>query len=94
MLEQMCAPVHYHLDEIEADKLESCPNPHLDRDSVEHLEIPDFTCLCPRSGYPDFATITIDYVPDQRVVESKSLQLYNVLVRHVINSNGGKIRKA
>lgn len=43
---------------------------------VIHLEMPEFTCLCPRSGFPDFATITIDYVPDQHVVELKSLKLY------------------
>src|SRR5437763_5346054 len=76
MLEQICAPLHYHLDEIEANPLESRPNPHLDRDSVEHLEISEFTCLCPRSGFPDFGTIIIDYVPDQYVVELKSLKLY------------------
>jgi 7-cyano-7-deazaguanine reductase len=40
------------------------------------MEIPEFTCLCPRSGFPDFATIIIDYVPDQSVVELKSLKLY------------------
>jgi 7-cyano-7-deazaguanine reductase len=43
---------------------------------VTHFEIPEFTCLCPRSGFPDFATIIIDYVPDQYVVELKSLKLY------------------
>ena len=43
---------------------------------MTHFEIPEFTCLCPRSGFPDFATIVIDYVPDQSVVELKSLKLY------------------
>jgi 7-cyano-7-deazaguanine reductase len=76
MLEQMCAPVHYHLDEIEANQLESRPNPHPARNAVEHLEIPEFTCLCPRSGFPDFATIIIDYVPDQYIVDLESLKLY------------------
>lgn len=76
MLEQLCAPLHYHLDEIESDLLETRPNPYLNRDSVEHLVIPEFTCLCPRSGFPDFASITIDYVPDQYVVDLKSLKLY------------------
>ncbi|HEX6551370.1 MAG TPA: preQ(1) synthase [Ktedonobacteraceae bacterium] len=47
-----------------------------ERDYIIHLEIPEFTCLCPRSGFPDFATITVDYVPDQQVVELKSLKLY------------------
>src|SRR5215472_12714096 len=76
MLEQMCAPIHYRLDEIETDRLESRPNPYPDTDAVEHLVIPEFTCLCPRSGFPDFATITVDYVPDQYIVELKSLKLY------------------
>ena len=40
------------------------------------MEIPEFTCLCPRTGQPDFATLTLDYVPDQRCVELKSLKLY------------------
>jgi 7-cyano-7-deazaguanine reductase len=43
---------------------------------VNHLEIPEFTCLCPRSSFPDFATIVIDYVPDEHVIELKSLKLY------------------
>jgi 7-cyano-7-deazaguanine reductase len=69
-------PGRYGIDEIEASQLERWPNPHRERDYVIHLEIPEFTCLCPRSGFPDFATITIDYVPDQQVVELKSLKLY------------------
>lgn len=40
------------------------------------MEIPEFTCLCPKTGQPDFATLTLDYVPDQRCVELKSLKLY------------------
>ena len=53
-------PGRYGFDEIEANHLESWPNPQLDRDYVTHFEIPEFTCLCPRSGFPDFATIIID----------------------------------
>jgi 7-cyano-7-deazaguanine reductase len=66
----------YGLEEIAANKLEPWPNPHPDHNYVTHLEIPEFTCLCPRSGFPDFATIVIDYVPDQYVMELKSLKLY------------------
>src|ERR1700737_4790278 len=66
----------YGLEEIAASKLEAWPNPAAGRDYVTHMEIPEFTCLCPRSGFPDFATIIIDYVPDQHVVELKSLKLY------------------
>ena len=52
------------------------PNPHQDRDYEVSLEIPEFTCLCPRTGQPDFATIRIRYVPDQHLVELKSVKLY------------------
>src|SRR5690349_15711674 len=69
-------PGQYGLDEIKANHLEPWPNPHQDRDYITHFEIPEFTCLCPRSGFPDFATIVIDYVPDKFVVELKSLKLY------------------
>src|SRR5258708_4609000 len=69
-------PGQYGIDEIEANQLEAWPNLHSERDYITHFEIPEFTCLCPRSGFPDFATIVIDYVPDQSVVEMKSLKLY------------------
>jgi 7-cyano-7-deazaguanine reductase len=69
-------PGRYGFDEIEHSHLEPWPNPHPERDYVDHLEIPEFTCLCPRSGFPDFATIIIDYVPGPYVVELKSLKLY------------------
>jgi 7-cyano-7-deazaguanine reductase len=75
MDEQKRLPGRYGRDEIEASQLERWPNPHPQRDYVVHLELPEFTCLCPRSGFPDFATISIDYVPDQYVVELKSLKL-------------------
>src|SRR5260370_7141935 len=73
---QQRIPGRYGLDEIEANRLAPWPNPHPERDYVTHFEIPEFTCLCPRSGFPDFATIIIDYVPDKYVVELKSLKLY------------------
>lgn len=69
-------PGTYGLKEIAANELEAWPNSNPERDYVIHLEIPEFTCLCPRSGFPDFATIIIDYVPAQSVVELKSLKLY------------------
>jgi 7-cyano-7-deazaguanine reductase len=56
--------------------LETVPNPHVDRDYEISMTIPEFTCLCPVTGQPDFATIRIRYVPDQRLVELKSLKLY------------------
>jgi 7-cyano-7-deazaguanine reductase len=57
-------------------RLELWPNPNPDRDYVIDISYPEFTCLCPRSGYPDFATIRITYTPDKKVVELKSLKLY------------------
>src|SRR5687767_892137 len=56
--------------------LETFANPHPARDFRIHMEIPEFTCLCPRTGQPDFATLMLDYVPDRRCVELKSLKLY------------------
>ena len=52
------------------------PNPKPDRDYVIQFECPEFTCLCPKTGQPDFATIKIEYVPDKLCVELKSLKLY------------------
>jgi 7-cyano-7-deazaguanine reductase len=69
-------PGRYGLDEIAANTLEAWPNSHPEREYIVHFEIPEFTCLCPRSGFPDFATVTIDYAPAQQVVELKSLKLY------------------
>ena len=54
-------------------KLATFPNPRPARDYRIHMEIPEFTCLCPRTGQPDFATLVLDYVPDARCVELKSL---------------------
>ena len=59
-----------------AKALETVPNPHPDRDYEVSLEIPEFTCLCPKTGQPDFATIRIRYVPDRHLVELKSIKLY------------------
>ena len=59
-----------------ARRLEAVPNPHPDRDYEVAMAIPEFTCLCPMTGQPDFATIRIRYVPDQHLVELKSVKLY------------------
>lgn len=56
--------------------LQTFANPAPRRDYVIHMEIPEFTCLCPLTGQPDFATFTIDYVADRKCVELKSLKLY------------------
>ena len=56
--------------------LETFPNPAPHRDYQIHMEIPEFTCLCPKTGQPDFATLSLEYVPDRLCVELKSLKLY------------------
>ncbi len=56
--------------------LETFPNPNPHRDYHIHIEIPEFTCLCPKTGQPDFATLTLDYIAEQQCVELKSLKLY------------------
>ncbi len=57
-------------------QLETFPNPNPARDYLVHIELPEFTCLCPLTGQPDFATLLLQYVPDRRNVELKSLKLY------------------
>lgn len=61
---------------IKRTRLEIWENPHPERDYEVNITLPEFTCLCPRSGYPDFATFIVRYVPDQKIVELKSLKLY------------------
>lgn len=56
--------------------LETWDNPFPEGNYEINIEFPEFTCLCPRSGYPDFATIRINYIPDKKIVELKSLKLY------------------
>ena len=56
--------------------LETFPNPYPGRDYEIKFECPEFTCLCPKTGQPDFATLHIRYVPDRTCVELKSLKLY------------------
>ncbi len=57
-------------------KLETFSNPSPARDYLVHVEVPEFTCLCPLTGQPDFATLILDYVPDRKNVELKSLKTY------------------
>ena len=57
-------------------ELEVFPNPHPERDYVISFECPEFTCLCPKTGQPDFGTIRIRYTPDERCIELKSLKYY------------------
>jgi len=57
-------------------QLEIFENPVQTRDYRIHMEIPEFTCLCPKTGQPDFARLTLDYIPDKKCIELKSLKLY------------------
>jgi len=66
----------YGEKEIKKSKLEVWDNPSPEREYTISISCPEFTCVCPRSGYPDFATIKVNYTPDKKVVELKSLKLY------------------
>lgn len=57
-------------------ELEVFPNPRPTRDYTIRINIPEFTCLCPKTGQPDFATLLMEYIPDQQCVELKSLKTY------------------
>jgi 7-cyano-7-deazaguanine reductase len=59
-----------------SSELQTFPNPAVDRDYTIRMSIPEFTCLCPMTGQPDFATLDLEYVPDKTCVELKSLKLY------------------
>lgn len=64
-------------------RLETAKNGYPGRNYHVHIEFPEFTCVCPRTGLPDFAAIKIDYVPDKLIVELKSLKLYFISYRNV-----------
>ncbi len=73
-------------------QLEVWENKHTENSYNINLEFPEFTCLCPRSGYPDFAVIKIRYIPDKYVVELKSVKLYlnkfrNMYISHEDSTN-------
>ena len=57
-------------------ELETFPNPREGRDYTIRMDIPEFTCVCPKTGQPDFATLILEYVPDAKCVELKSLKLF------------------
>jgi 7-cyano-7-deazaguanine reductase len=57
-------------------ELETFENPNPDRDYTIRIDVPEFTCLCPKTGQPDFAELRLEYVPDRTCVELKSLKLY------------------
>ena len=69
-------PALYGERAITEGELITFPNPRPGREYTIEITLPEFTCKCPFSGYPDFATIYISYVPDQKVVELKAIKLY------------------
>ncbi|MBN2468659.1 MAG: NADPH-dependent 7-cyano-7-deazaguanine reductase QueF [Deltaproteobacteria bacterium] len=74
-------------------RLECWPNPFEQRNYTVDVTFPEFTCLCPRSGYPDFATLCIKYIPDKYVVELKSLKLFLNKYRNLYISHEDAINR-
>lgn len=82
----------YGEKEIAEARLEAWENPEPEREYTVDISYPEFTCLCPRSGFPDFATIRVEYVPDKLLVELRSFKLYlnsyrNVHISHEAVTN-------
>jgi 7-cyano-7-deazaguanine reductase len=73
---QSIETVKYGEREIAEGQLITFPNPRIGRRYNIEITLPEFTCKCPFSGYPDFATINVSYIPDGKVVELKALKLY------------------
>ncbi|NEV63657.1 preQ(1) synthase [Thiorhodococcus minor] len=61
---------------VPSKALEIFPNPQPERDYTIRIRVPEFTCLCPKTGQPDFAELTLEYVPNEKCVELKALKLY------------------
>jgi 7-cyano-7-deazaguanine reductase len=84
--------VRYGEKEIAEARLEPWPNPYPGRDYTIDITFPEFSCLCPRSGYPDYAAIRLRYIPDRWIVELRSLKLYlnqfrNQYISHESSTN-------
>ncbi len=72
-----------NIKQLKTPTIEIWENQYSDKDYNIHLEFPEFTCVCPKTGLPDFAKITIDYVPDKDCIELKSLKEYFISFRNV-----------
>lgn len=68
---------------LKTPTIEVWKNQYADRDYAVSLDIPEFTCICPKTGLPDFATIKIEYSPDKYCVELKSFKMYTIFYRQV-----------
>jgi len=77
------------IEEFDINKAENFwPNEH-EKNYTINIDLPEFMCMCPRSGYPDFATIKLSYVPNKKVIELKALKLYinTFMSRHISHEN-------
>lgn len=68
---------------LKTSKIEVWQNKYADKNFTIHLDIPEFTCICPKTGLPDFAVINIEYIPDKLCVELKSLKMYMNFYRDI-----------
>lgn len=68
---------------MKSTNIEVIKNKYPQRDYTVNIEFPEFSCVCPRTGLPDFATIKIEYIPDKLIVELKSLKMYFISFRNV-----------
>lgn len=72
-----------NIRQLKTPRIDTWKNQYSDKDYHIHLEYPEFTCLCPKTGLPDFAVIFIDYVPDKACLELKSLKEYFISFRNL-----------
>ncbi len=78
---------------LKTPRVDVWKNQYRDRDYIIRIDIPEFTCICPKTGLPDFASIVIKYVPDERCVELKSLKYYVLFYRDVGIFNENVVNK-
>ena len=72
-----------NIKRLKAPKIETWKNQYPDRDYLITIDVPEFTCICPKTGLPDFAVITIRYTPDESCIELKRLKYYEIFFRDV-----------
>lgn len=72
-----------HVRAMQMPLIETWENKYPDRDTIIHHDVPEFTCICPKTGLPDFATIRIDYIPNERCIELKSFKEYINAYRNI-----------
>lgn len=72
-----------NIKKLQAANIEVWNNQYPDRDYTITIDIPEFTCICPKTGLPDFAAITVRYIPDELCIELKSLKYYEIFYRNV-----------